>query len=792
MTDHLQDFQNEEQINIKEILFKYLRYWKVFLITIPLGIGIAYLLNHFTPPVYQISAKILLQEEKQLFDPESIIGGSLFGNDPGYKIQNEIGIITSKALTKKALKPLDLKVSYYYEANFIQQDLYPVKPFLVIPDTMHPQIVNTVFNLNFFGPDSFELYTECDNIVTHNFKENTSEFVREPLRFHTRAAFSDTIVTPYFRFIVYLNTTEPLNEAEGNYSFRFNSLSMLVNKFRNFEVAQIPSSTILRISTLNQNVKLAVDFLNSLTNAYLQKGIERKNLIATNTIQFIDNQLTDITDSLTVSENSLQEFRSSRSLMNMDFQAQQTLQKLEDIQNEKAEQAIQLRYFEYLDNFLRTQDGGEALVAPSAMDVNDPLMQSLLMELTAMYSERSELEINSIKDHPVITSLNKRIEDKKEAVLESLSNIIESKKLNIAETDKRINTIANNVSKLPQTERELFSIERKFKLNDALYTYLITKRSEMQISKASNLPVNEVIQPAEAIDYVLTAPKPRTNYAIALVLSFGIPGLIIFLIEFFNDRITSNKQIEKTTSNLILGHIIHSNKHESTAVLSHPKSLITESFRNIRTNLRFVAKEHEKHTILITSSMMGEGKSFISVNLASAFAMNNKKCILLGFDLRKPTLHNYFNVETEEGLSTFLSENCNRDQIIQKSKHENLDVIISGPEPPNPTELISSKRTKELFDYLKEAYDYIFIDSPPVGLVTDALLLEEFADIKILTVRHNHSRERVFENSIRELERRNIKNVNILINDIRVTANSYGYGHGYEYGYGYGYGYQKT
>ncbi len=792
MADHLQDFQNEEQINIKEILFKYLRYWKVFLITIPLGIGIAYLLNHFTPPVYQISAKVLLQEEKQLFDPESIIGGSLFGNDPGYKIQNEIGIITSKALTKKALKPLDLQVSYYYKENFLQRDLYPAKPFLVMPDTLHPQVVNTVFNMNFFGTDSFEIWTECENIVLYNFQENSSEFIQEPYRFHTRAAFTDTIATPYFRFIVYLNTPVPLSEAEGEYSFRFNSVSALVNRFRSFDVTQIPSSTILRITTLNNNVKLAVDFLNALTNAYLQKGIERKNQIATNTIQFIDNQLTDITDSLTVSEKSLQDFRSSRSLMNMDYQAQQTLQKLEEIQNQKAEQSIQLRYFEYLDNYLRNQDEGEALVAPSAMDVADPLLQSLLMELTAMYSERSELEVNSIKDNPVLASLNRRIEDKKEAILESLSNIIESAKLNIEEVDKRINTIATSVSQLPQTERELFNIERKFKLNDALYTFLITKRSEMQISKASNLPVNEVIQPAEASDYVLTAPKPRTNYAIALVLSFGIPALIIFLIEFFNDRITSNKQIEKITDNLILGHIIHSNKNESTTVLSHPKSLITESFRNIRTNLRFVANEHTKHTVLITSSMMGEGKSFISVNLASAFAMNNKKCIILGFDLRKPTLHNYFNVETEEGLSTFLSGNCNRDSIIQKSEHENLDVIISGPEPPNPTELISSARTKELFQHLKETYDYIFIDSPPVGLVTDALLLEEFADVKILTVRHNHSRERVFENTIRELDRRNIKNVNILINDIRVTANSYGYGHGYEYGYGYGYGYQKT
>ena len=792
MTDQFQDFQNEEQINIKEILFKYLRYWKVFLLTIPLGIGIAYIINHFTLPVYQISAKVLLQEEKQLFDPESIIGGSLFGNDPGYKIQNEIGIITSKELTKKALQSLDMRVSYFYEENLIQRNLYPAKPFLIIPDTLHPQLIHSVFQIKFLGTDSFEIKTECENIITYNFPENTSDIIKEPYNFYTRAAFSDTISTPFFRFMVYLNSPIALSEAEGEYSFKFNSLSALINQFRNFEIHQIPNATILNIITENNNIKLAVDFLNSLTDAYLQKGIERKNQIATNTIEFIDNQLMDITDSLTLSEKSLQDFRSSRSLMNMDFQAQQTLQKLEDIQNTKAEQAIQLRYFEYLNNYLRNQDEGEAIVAPSAMDITDPLLQSLLMELTAMYSERSELEINSLKDNPIIESLNKRIEDKKEAILESLSNIIKSTQINIDELDKRIHTITSSINQLPQTERELFSIERKFKLNDALYTFLLTKRSEMQISKASNLPVNEVIQPAAANDFVLTAPRPRTNYIIALALSIGIPVLIIFLIEFLNDRITSNRQIEKITNNLILGHIIHSNKAEKNVVLSHSKSLITESFRNIRTNLRFVASEHEKHTVLITSSMMGEGKSFLSVNLASAFAMNNKKCIILGFDLRKPTLHQYFDLDSEEGLSTYLSGNSNRADIIHKSSHENLDLILSGPEPPNPTELISSPRTKELFQYLGEVYDYIFIDSPPVGLVTDALLLEEFADVNVLTVRHNHSRERVFENTIRELNRRNIKNVNILINDIRVTANSYGYGHGYEYGYGYGYGYQRT
>jgi capsular exopolysaccharide synthesis family protein len=345
---------------------------------------------------------------------------------------------------------------------------------------------------------------------------------------------------------------------------------------------------------------------------------------------------------------------------------------------------------------------------------------------------------------------------------------------------------------MPETERKLFGFERKFKLNDALYTYLLTKRSEVQIAKASYVPDNEILDIAREAEFTVIAPKSFRNYIIALILGFGIPIAFLLLRDFFNDKILVIEDIEKVSDFPILGYILHNKEKSFTIVADEPLSISSESIRAVRTNFQFISKENDKNVVLITSSMMNEGKTFISLNLALSFALNNKKTILLNFDLRKPKVQDYLNIENKKGLSLYLSGNASIEEIIVKTPYENLDVILAGTIPPNPMELIAGNKTGLLIEKLKEKYDYIILDSPPIGMVADSMLLLKHTNILLYIVRQNQTLKKVFTHQIEDLHKKGIQNVNIILNDIQMGKRfqSYSYGYAYAYGYGYGYGYK--
>jgi tyrosine-protein kinase Etk/Wzc len=392
------------------------------------------------------------------------------------------------------------------------------------------------------------------------------------------------------------------------------------------------------------------------------------------------------------------------------------------------------------------------------------------------------MSFNSIRDNPYLNSLESRISDIKAKLLENIDNIIKNGEISLREIDSRINDIEAEIGKLPGSQRELLVIERKFKLNDAIYTFLLTRRSEMQISKASNIPSNEILDPASEDDYIKVSPNTSMNYFIALLLGLLVPAAFIYLKDFFRNKIEDKYDIRMMTEIPVIGHVIHNTLKTRLVVHEYPSSIVAESFRSLRTNFQFFSQENEKNVILITSIIKSEGKSFTSVNLGTVFAQNRKKVVVIDFDLRKARIHEYLGIISDNGLSRYLSHNTSIEDIIFPSGIENLDVIPSGPIPPNPTELISSAITTELFNVLSSRYDLILVDSPPIALVSDALLLLRFANIRILVVRQNFTPRNLFASIIGDLQRRNIDRLNIVINDERTDGNTYGYGYGYGYG----------
>jgi tyrosine-protein kinase Etk/Wzc len=774
-------FDTEESIDIRAFLYKCFHHWYLFFIIVAIALTVAVLINRFTNPMYKISTFVLIHDKENPLDAQNLIGSSLYGNP--YKIENEIGLIKSKSLTARALRELDFFISYYRENRFTSNEIYRSSPFVISLDTLFDQPLNMKFYIDFLNDTVMAVRASSMDVTCYRFSSNSNTRIIHQFTFSDTTTFGKLIGNQFCRFRIIPNYNI-LGQIKDHrkFSFQLNSLSQLVNRFRITDIKDTKSSSILQISLKNGNVQQGVDYLNKLTAVYLAKGIERDDKIASATIDFIDSQLTGIRDSLRYSEDKLQQFRSSRGVTNIDFQAQQTYQQMENLQDQKAQLIVKSKYYNYLQEYLKKNNMVDNLIAPSSMDINDPLLNNLIIELTKLYSERSEMSFNSIRDNPYLNSLESRISDIKAKLIENIDNIIKNGEISLREIDTRINEIEAEISKLPGSQRELLVIERKFKLNDAIYTFLLTRRSEMQISKASNIPSNEILDPASEDDYVKVSPNTRMNYILALLLGLLVPATLIYLKDYFRNKIEDEYDIRMMTDVPVIGHIIHNTLKNGLVVHEYPSSIVAESFRTLRTNFQFFSQENEKNVILITSIIKGEGKSFTSVNLGTVFAQNRKKVVVIDFDLRKARIHEYLGIVSDNGLSRYLSHNTSIEDIIFPSGIDNLDVIPSGPIPPNPTELISSAITKELFNVLSTRYDIVLIDSPPIALVSDALLLLKFANIRILVVRQNFTPRNLFAAIIGDLQRRNIDKLNIVINDERTDGNTYGYGYGYGYG----------
>jgi tyrosine-protein kinase Etk/Wzc len=781
----------EETFDLKEFIYKMLGYWYLFAISLILSLGIAYFINKTTTPIYEVRTSVLIQDEQPSLDAKFSYGFNI--SNSSNRISNEIGILRSYTLTQRALKNLDFTIGYYTNDNFTKRELYTDCPIKFLIDSGSPQPLFIEIKLNILSPTTFNIEAEAKQAPIYNFSTNQYITNVSDYRLKCKGSINKLVIQNYFAGRVIPRYSADLKDYVGKkYYFTIFNESYLINQYRWFNVTDVKNSSIITISISGNNVNKQVDFLNSLTREYLIKGLEKKNNIADNTIHFIDSQLGEVTDSLYFSEKRLQEYRANNAIMNIDLQTQQVFTSLDNLQNQRAEMVVKSKYYEYIKNYIKENKDGQYLIVPSSLGIQDPVLSNLINDLANLYNERTEISINVKRDNPMVASADTKINNIKKKILENIENINSATKISIQDIDHRIDLISQKVNKMPETERKLFGYERKFKLNDALYTFMLTKRSEVQIAKASYLPDNEILDIARNSEYTPIAPKTRKNFIIALIFGLGLPVSFLLLKDFFNDKILVNEDIEAITDYPILGYIIHNKEKTHTVVADYPLSLPSESIRAIRANFQFIGNEKGKNVVLVTSSMMNEGKSFISLNLALSFAINNKKTILINFDMRKPKMQNYLDIENEKGLSLYLSGNASIEDILIKSSFENLDVILAGTIPPNPMELISSKNTQILIEKLKEKYDYIILDSPPIGMVADSLLLIKYTDIILYIARQGQTLKRVFAQQIQNLQKKEITNVNIILNDIQIGRKFQNYSYGYAYTYGYGYIYGET
>lgn len=768
-------YVEDESVVSKELLFKLLHNWYWFLLLGVIGAGIGYKMNVFFQPEYEIRCSIL--PEKDTKGMNDLFSLNMFGTSSN--VENHIEILNSYALNRQALKNLNWKVYWYKKRLFKKSDLYKGAPFELAFLDGAQNLTGVPVLVKVISENKYLLSVE-DKIIVNGQKQI--------IQFEQEGKFGETFNNPYFHFI--LKKVEGVDiDPQDEYYFEFMDLTHLALVYQSKLDIQLAreKADIILILVKGGQPKRDADFLNELCDVYIQYNLQKKNQASENTIQFIDNQLSGIVDSLQITSRNYTNFRSRNRIVDLSQEGDMVAQRLNELESEESMAKIKYEYYKNLQNYIQNSDQmDERVIAPSVVGVTDPTLNSLVAKLSELYSKRSALSVNAKASFPGLIAVNKEIQQTRRMLNENLRNLINSVQVEIRNINNRKSQINSQLSKLPQTEQAYINVKRQFDINNELYTFLLERRAEAAITKASNLPDVQILDRARAETAIKVWPKPSRNALLGLIFGLSIPAIVIILMYNLKTVITKKEEVEKYVKNSIVGEILHSSSKYEVPVLKNPRSPISESFRHLRTNIKYLLYGEGHKVIAVHSSIPGEGKSFISINLASTIAMSNKKVLLVEGDLHKTRLNDFkifSDLKKDRGLSTYLINQDKYEDIIVRSKIKNLSVVFSGAQPPNPADLLDSERFDEFINRAKQQFDIIVIDNAPTFTVTDSTLIGVRTDINLYVIRYDYSDKDQLK-IIRSNEEKGLfKKIVYVLNDLR----SNGYGSYKYYGKKYGY-----
>ncbi|MCB0397834.1 MAG: polysaccharide biosynthesis tyrosine autokinase [Flavobacteriales bacterium] len=774
--------EESSSFDIKSFLVRCLQYWYFFLIAIVLSLLFSFYKARYSEASYGVSTTILVNDEYSSWGREYFLHGMELVSARG-RLVNEVGILKSFPVIRRTLDRVPFEVFYYEIGRINTTELYKTSPYRVQVDSMG---LETLKGRRFY----IDIISEDLFVLSYGPEEN---------RRSKEYAFGDDVHIGLGTMVVNKAPSFFNNQVfERQYFFVIQNLDVLARSYQgrlNIE-PQEKQSSILIISLEGNRIEKEIDFLNALADVYIDFGRENNSRIAVNTSGFIDIQLGIISDSLDIAEAEKEKFQEKNMDIGFGDAALNVYRKLVQLEQEKAKFDLKERYYDYLEDYLKSDESGKGLIIPSTVGIGEGVLSNLVGRLVELTNKREQLafEVKDTEDNIIVEPLLKQIASQKEFLLENLKNIRVKSKMDMELLDEHLAEAEAKVSTLSASEREYIDIERKFKLNNDLYTYLLGKKAEAGLAKAANLTNATVLDRATRLNVSFMGPFVSRIYVTNLIIAIIAPFFLVFAIYTMNNKIIERRDIEDATSIPILGMVGHNSKNTNLIVVNNLKSVISEAFRAIRTNIDYMAKGKEDFIIMITSSVSGEGKTFCAINLSSIFAATGKRTLLIGADLRKPKIYSDFGIRNDVGLSNYLIERCTKEEMIQFSGIENLDIVSAGPIPPNPAELLGNQRLDNLIKELKKDYPIIVIDTPPLGLVTDALLINRFSNVNLYIVRHLYTKKSQFEAINRYYENETVKNIGIIVNDIHEkglvahygTSFSYGYGYGgYHYGYGY-------
>ena len=784
----------EETIDIKALILKFAQYWYYFVLSILFFGCIAFLNNRYSVPEYSVSTTLLIRDDNntQLGAENLLEGLELFSGKKNLK--NEIVILSSYSLFEKVIEELNLGISYYQHGFLQSNELFRNSPFKVEVDSSHLQLTGVNFKITPLNNEEFTLSISRSNEYPYNISnKNLEKSLISDIDIEEDHTFNSLIETEFYSFKIHKTNhfnLEQIIENEKYFSFKLHQTDKLANKLiQNVIINPINKETsILKLNIRERTPNKNIHILNKITEIYIRSGLDEKNIMAINTIHFIDEQLTIIKDSLSVIERKLELFKSLHPDLEIVDKEYGTYFQKQKLDNSLSEQSVNIKYYRSLLSYLKNDKNTNSIVSPTSMGISNPELNNLINQLLQLYAKKGELQLTTTDKNPTYIAILSQINHTKKTIIENVNNLISSASIYEVDLIDRITTFDKKINKLPEAEKDYLILRRKYEYNEQTSIYLQQKRYEVSLAKAGTESDHKVIDFARLDSEEPISPRKSLAYFIALIFGILIPITFITLRDFFSDTIRSKSDLLNSTNIPILGLIGHSDNATSLVVSNASKSIIAESFRALRTNIQYLAADKEKKIITVTSSIGGEGKTFTTMNLAAIIALSGHKTILIGGDLRKPKLHEDFKVDTSKGLSSYLINKSELAEVIEKTEIDSLDVIASGPTPPNPAELLDSKKMRDLIMELNKTYDYVIIDTPPIGLVTDGVILMQHADVNLYIVRHNYSKKSAL-NVINNLyHQKQVENVHIIINDFKHTSSGYGYGYGYGYGSsGYGY-----
>jgi capsular exopolysaccharide synthesis family protein len=760
-------------IDIKRIVYHAVTKWYLVAASLLICLAIAYYNNRYTPRIYPISASIIIKEKEEASGGAEILyKNALIDQYRNYL--NEPYILRSYPLVAKTCEELGFTTIFYLEGRVITTEVYKSVPAKFVIDKITGK-TSSNYQFLILNERQFQFARYQDE------KLNTYEFGK-PFEFDNRQMTVhrvEELSWQEHRGIKYKLVLRTPLQAAAEY----------VGKL-NVKWAE-KGAGVMNLNMVGANPEKEIDFINCLVKNYQQLDLEKKNVTADRTVAFIKEQLINISDSLRMFESKLQQFKkSNRTTGDLSLDAQRLYAKVEALEVQKAELLIRKNYYQYLNKYMNESKNLDQVILPSSMGISDPILNSLLSKVVDLQMEVKLYFDKERSPNPLMSSRIARLNELKKELNESVGNLRSTDQIKLEFLNKQTTDVEKQIGYLPLAQRQLISIQRNYSLLENLYVYLMQKKAEAEISKASNVSDLAIVNPAMLAGGAIV-PKTRQNLTIGAVVGLLIPLLIFVLLEYLNVRVQSKEDIEKFTAIPFIGGIGHKKSEVNLEVLVSPKSVIAESFRALRSNLNFFIGKKDKAVFLITSSISGEGKTFTSINLASVFSLSGRSTLIVGADMRKPKLFKDFDASNDVGLSTFLAGMADFNSVLQKTKYPNLDLVSGGPVPPNPSELLLQPRLKEFMDEARARYDYVIIDTPPLALITDAFPLADHVDHTIFLVRQNYTPKELLKVGQDYYASGKLKNISIVFNDVYRSGPGYGYGYGHGYGYtygGYGYG----
>jgi capsular exopolysaccharide synthesis family protein len=793
-------FDKQNNFDFKGFLIKTLSYWKWFVVGLIIAFSIAHQVNVRKQKIYGIETTIAVQEEN---NPLFTANTSLVFNWGGTsdKVQMISTTLKSRSHNELVVDKLQFYTDYLKQTKYFLQDVYGKVPFKITIDKSQNQLYEQFIKVKMLSKDTYRITIPFQNNSAKviRYADNKVSNVLTPnTEFSKVYKVGQNINLPFLHLKLDLVNYEKETFGE-EILIRFNSFDKTVLSYKSLKVGiDEKAGSILKLAMEGTNKDRMVDFLNATVKMLIKRQLDEKNKFAENTINFIDETLLDMEEKLKNSGDDIKEFGKNNDVIDIEEGGITFKNQLLDYDKEKDGVERKIAYLNSLKTYLKNSVDFSKLPAPTIVGIDEDNINTNVAKLIALSIQRSGL-VYSIKGSLFYERIDNEIQSVKKVLLENANSYKTALDYDLNLVNQKIQKLENEISKLPENKQEWLNLSRKYNLSDNIYNTFLQKRSEASIVQAANLSDIKFIDPAKDVGEGLLGPKTGVNYVLAFFMGLIVPLVIVFFIFFISNSIQNIEDIVSQTQLPLIGIVGVKHSETNLSVFERPKSALSESFRAIRSSLQFLYKKQNiegTKTLMLTSSVSGEGKTFCSLNIATVFALSEKKTIIIGLDLRKPRIFDDFNIQNDLGAVNYLIGQNKLDEVIQHTHIPYLDVITSGPIPPNPSELILGDSMREMIDELKQKYDYIILDTPPVGLVSDALELVQFCDVTLYIVRQNFTKKEMLTLLNNRFKRGELNNISIIFNGYENKAKygvgyGYGYGYGYSYGYGYGSGYHE-